>query len=174
MRSPTSRFRCLVTNDQRQSEWGWAFLLSQDGSAGVGRGALYRTAGLLRIQILAIGLFCAHGTGGAIVRSAVLTIAGASVDAHFRRCHGAEASGKHIWQWIKTDEDRSTTSTGERTGETGEERFLLQGRLVPSEAREAKLAKKKSLLIVAANELDKEELSDKELLKGYKGQHSVE
>jgi len=34
--------------------------------------------------------------------------------------------------------------------------------------------RKKSLLIVAANELDKEELSDKELLKGYKGQHSVE
>ena len=46
----------------------------------------------------------------------LFSIAGASVDAHFRRCHGAEASGKHIWQWIKTGEDRSTTSTGERTG----------------------------------------------------------
>jgi len=58
--------------------------------------------------------------------------------------------------------------------ETGEESFLLQGRLVPSEAREAELVKKKSLFIVATNELDREKLSDKELLEGYKGQHSVE
>lgn len=58
--------------------------------------------------------------------------------------------------------------------ETGEESFLLQGRLVPSEAREDELVKKKSLFIVATNELDREKLSDKELLEGYKGQHSVE
>jgi len=58
--------------------------------------------------------------------------------------------------------------------ETGEERYLLQGRLVPSEAREAKLVKRKSLFIVATNEMDRERLSDKELLEGYKGQHSVE
>jgi transposase len=58
--------------------------------------------------------------------------------------------------------------------ETGEDRYLLQGRLVPSEAREAELVKRKSLFILATNELDREKLSDKELLKGYKGQHSVE
>lgn len=58
--------------------------------------------------------------------------------------------------------------------ETGEESFLLQGQLVPSEARENELVKKKSLFVVATNELDKEKLSDKELLEGYKGQHSVE
>lgn len=58
--------------------------------------------------------------------------------------------------------------------ETGEVNYLLQGQLVPSEARENELVKKKSLFILATNELDKEKLSDKELLKGYKGQHSVE
>jgi transposase len=58
--------------------------------------------------------------------------------------------------------------------ETGEEKYLLQGRLVPSEAREAELVKRKSLFIAATNELDKDKLSDEELLKGYKGQHSVE
>lgn len=58
--------------------------------------------------------------------------------------------------------------------ETGEDRYLLQGRLVPSEAREAELVKRKSLFILATNELDREKLSDKEFLKGYKGQHSVE
>lgn len=58
--------------------------------------------------------------------------------------------------------------------ETGEVSYLLQGRLVPSDAREAELVKKKSLFILATNELDREKLSDKELLKAYKGQHSVE
>lgn len=58
--------------------------------------------------------------------------------------------------------------------ETGEVSYLLQGQLVPSEARENELVKKKSLFILATNELDKEKLTDEELLKGYKGQHSVE
>jgi Transposase len=57
---------------------------------------------------------------------------------------------------------------------TGEESYLLQGQLVPSEARENELVKKKSLFIVATNELDEQKLSDEELLEGYKGQHSVE
>ena len=61
-----------------------------------------------------------------------------------------------------------------RPVETGEESFLIQGRLVPSESREAELVKKKSLFIVATNELDEGKLSDEKLLEGYKGQHSVE
>ena len=61
-----------------------------------------------------------------------------------------------------------------RPVETGEEGYLLQGQLVPSDAREAELVKKKSLFILATNELDREKLSDEELLKAYKGQHSVE
>ena len=61
-----------------------------------------------------------------------------------------------------------------RPVETGEESFLLQGRLVSSNFRKAELVKKKSLFIIATNELDKKRLSDKELLEGYKGQHTVE
>jgi transposase len=61
-----------------------------------------------------------------------------------------------------------------RPVETGEESYLLRGQLAPSEAHEAELVKKKSLFIVATNELDKEKLSNRELLEGYKGQHSVE
>nr|WP_262706485.1 IS1634 family transposase [Salinibacter ruber] len=58
--------------------------------------------------------------------------------------------------------------------ETGEAGYLLQGTLVPSEDRLAQLVKKKSFFIVATNELDKERLSGKELLEGYKGQSKVE
>jgi transposase len=67
-----------------------------------------------------------------------------------------------------------TMNSDGRPVKTGEESYLLQGQLVPSEAREDELVKKKSLFILATNELDKEKLSDEELLKGYKGQHSVE
>jgi transposase len=67
-----------------------------------------------------------------------------------------------------------TTDSEGTPVETGEESFLLQGQLFPSEARENELVKKKSLFIVATNELNKEKLSDQELLEGYKGQHSVE
>jgi transposase len=66
-----------------------------------------------------------------------------------------------------------TMSDG-RPVQTGEESYLLQGRLAPSEAYEAELVKKKSLFVLATNELDKEKLTDRELLEGYKGQHSVE
>jgi transposase len=58
--------------------------------------------------------------------------------------------------------------------ETGEESYLLQGKLVPSEARKDELVKKKSFFIVATNELDEERLSEQELLKSYKGQSKVE
>ena len=39
--------------------------------------------------------------------------------------------------------------------ETGEDRYLLQGRLVPSEAREAELVKRKSLFILATGGLER-------------------
>jgi transposase len=58
--------------------------------------------------------------------------------------------------------------------ETGEERYLLQGKLVSSEARKDELVKKKSFFILATNELDEERLSGRELLEGYKGQSKVE
>jgi transposase len=58
--------------------------------------------------------------------------------------------------------------------ETGEAGYLLQGTLVPSETRLAELVKKKSFFIVVTNQLDKERLSGKELLEGYKGQSKVE
>jgi len=45
---------------------------------------------------------------------------------------------------------------------------------VPSEERIARLIKRKSLFIVATNELDKEALSAEEMLEGYKGQVQVE
>jgi len=56
---------------------------------------------------------------------------------------------------------------------TGEE-WLIRGTLVPSEARKAQLLKRKSLFILATNELDKETLPAEELLRGYKGQVRVE
>jgi len=58
--------------------------------------------------------------------------------------------------------------------ETGEASYLLRGTLVPSEDRLTELVKKKSFFIVATNELDKDRLSGKELLEGYKGQSKVE
>jgi transposase len=67
------------------------------------------------------------------------------------------------------------TMNEERTPvETGEESYLLQGTLVPSEARKDELVKRKSFFILATNELDEERLSGRELLKGYKGQSKVE
>jgi len=45
---------------------------------------------------------------------------------------------------------------------------------VPSEERIARLLKRKSLFIVATNELDDETLSPEEMLEGYKGQVQVE
>ena len=62
---------------------------------------------------------------------------------------------------------------GNQFEETGE-KWLLEGRLVPSEERKAKLLKRKSLFIVATNELDEEKLSAEEMLEGYKGQVQVE
>ena len=45
---------------------------------------------------------------------------------------------------------------------------------MPSEERKAKLLKRKSLFIVATNELDEDKLSAEEMLEGYKGQVQVE
>jgi transposase len=42
--------------------------------------------------------------------------------------------------------------------ETGEESYLLQGKIVPSEARKAELVKRKSFFILAMGELDEERL----------------
>jgi transposase len=50
----------------------------------------------------------------------------------------------------------------------------VEGTLVPSEERKARLLKQKSLFIVATNELDEEKLSPEEMLRGYKGQVRVE
>jgi len=79
--------------------------------------------------------------------------------------------------WAKKQVLRATRFTIDDEGvpaETGEAGYLLQGTLVPSEDRLDKLVKKKSFFIVATNELDKERLSGKELLQGYKGQSKVE
>ena len=62
---------------------------------------------------------------------------------------------------------------GNRLEETGEEWFV-EGTLVPSEKRITRLIKRKSLFIVATNELDEEALSAEEMLEGYKGQVQVE
>jgi transposase len=62
---------------------------------------------------------------------------------------------------------------GNRLKETGEE-WLVEGTLVPSEERKARLLKRKSLFIVATNELDDQALSAEEMLEGYKGQVQVE
>ena len=71
------------------------------------------------------------------------------------------------------EESSSPGGEGNRLEETGEEWFV-EGTLVPSEERIARLIKRKSLFIVATNELDKEALSAEEMLEGYKGQVQVE
>jgi transposase len=71
------------------------------------------------------------------------------------------------------EESSSPGGEGNRLEEIGEEWFV-EGTLVPSEERIARLIKRKSLFIVATNELDKEALSAEEMLEGYKGQVQVE
>jgi Transposase len=71
------------------------------------------------------------------------------------------------------EESSSPGGKGNQLKETGE-KWLLEGTLVPSEERKAKLLKRKSLFIVATNELDAEKLSAEEMLEGYKGQVQVE
>jgi transposase len=70
-------------------------------------------------------------------------------------------------------ESSSPGGEGSRLEKTGEE-WLIGGTLVPSEARKARLLKKKSLFILATNELDGETLPAEEILRGYKGQVRVE
>lgn len=80
-------------------------------------------------------------------------------------------------EWAEKRVVRATRFTIGEEGvpvETGEASYLLQGTLVPSEARLAELTKKESLFIVATNELAENRLSGRELLKGYKGQSKVE
>jgi len=72
------------------------------------------------------------------------------------------------------EESSSTGGEGNRLKKTGEVEWLLRGTLVPSEARKARLLKKKSLFILATNELDEETLPAEEILRGYKGQVRVE
>jgi transposase len=71
------------------------------------------------------------------------------------------------------EESSSTGGEGNRLEKTGEE-WLVCGTLVPSEARKARLLKKKSLFILATNELDGKTLPAEEILRGYKGQVRVE
>ncbi|WP_251951886.1 IS1634 family transposase [Salinibacter ruber] len=71
------------------------------------------------------------------------------------------------------EESSSPGGEGNRLKETGVE-WLVEGTLVPSEERIARLLKRKSLFIVATNELDDEVLSAEEMLEGYKGQVQVE
>ena len=71
------------------------------------------------------------------------------------------------------EESSSPGGEGNWLEETGEE-WLIDGTLVPSEARKARLLKKKSLFILATNELGEETLPAEELLRGYKGQVRVE
>ena len=71
------------------------------------------------------------------------------------------------------EESSSPGGEGNRLKETGVE-WLIEGTLVPSEERIARLLKRKSLFIVATNELDDEVLSAEEMLEGYKGQVQVE
>jgi len=51
-----------------------------------------------------------------------------------------------------------------------EDEWFVEGTLVPSEKRIAQLLKRKSLFIVATNELNMEVLSAEEMLEGYKRQ----
>ncbi|MFB6098234.1 MAG: IS1634 family transposase, partial [Salinibacter sp.] len=71
------------------------------------------------------------------------------------------------------EESSSPGGEGNRLKETGEE-WLVEGTLVASEERIARLLKRKSLFIVATNELDDRALSAEEMLEGYKGQVQVE
>jgi len=71
------------------------------------------------------------------------------------------------------EESSSSGGEGNRLKETGEE-WLVEGTLVASEERIARLLKRKSLFIVATNELDDQKLSAEEMLEGYKGQVQVE
>jgi transposase len=66
------------------------------------------------------------------------------------------------------EESSSPGGEGNRLKENGE-KWLLEGRLVPSEERKAKLLKRKSLFTVATNEVDEDRLSAEEMLEGYKG-----
>jgi len=72
------------------------------------------------------------------------------------------------------EESSSPGGEGNRLEKTGEVEWLVRGTLVPSEARKAQLLKKKSLFILATNELDGETLPAEEILRGYKGQVRVE
>ena len=72
------------------------------------------------------------------------------------------------------EESSSPDGKGNRLEETGEVGWYVDGTLVPSEERKARLLKQKSLFIVATNELDEEALPAEELLRGYKGQSRVE
>jgi transposase len=72
------------------------------------------------------------------------------------------------------EESSSSGGEGNRLEKTGEVEWLLRGTLVPSEARKAQLLKRKSLFILATNELDEETLPAEEMLRGYKGQVRVE
>jgi transposase len=71
------------------------------------------------------------------------------------------------------EEFSSPGGEGNRLKETGEE-WLVEGTLVASEERIARLLKRKSLFIIATNELDDQALSAEEMLEGYKGQVQVE
>ncbi len=72
------------------------------------------------------------------------------------------------------EESSSPNGEGNRLEKTGEVEWLLRGTLVPSEEQKVRLLKKKSLFILATNELDGETLPAEELLRGYKGQVRVE
>jgi transposase len=74
----------------------------------------------------------------------------------------------------RLEESSSPDGKGKRLEETGEVGWLVEGTLVPSEGRKARLLKQKSLFIVATNELDEEKLPPEEMLRGYKGQVRVE
>jgi len=71
------------------------------------------------------------------------------------------------------EESSSPGGEGNRLKETGEEWFV-EGTLAPSEERIARLLKRRSLFIVATNELNEAKLSAEEMLRGYKGQVQVE
>ena len=71
-------------------------------------------------------------------------------------------------------ESSSSGGEGNRLEKTGEVEWLVDGTLVPSDEQKARLLKKKSLFILATNELDQEKLPPEEILRGYKGQVRVE